>query len=181
MVRGSLLFIAIGLVFLPRGTGAAEVGRKGRIQGESYVNCRSGPGISFDPIAVLRKGQEVHVVGEERGWYRVSLPGGQEGYIDKRFILLLGQQEVTRAPRREEAVTEPDREEPKDSEVTSSPPSERRVVRGRRIPLILLLEGKKWEILRWLGVFVCIFVLGWICGGSYYLRRERAQRSRLRF
>ena len=52
--------------------------------------------------------------------------------------------------------------------------------KGKPMPVIKLLEGREGEILRWLGVALCIFVLGWICGGNYYLRRDRSKRSKIR-
>jgi len=183
-MRSALLFMFLGLVFLPRAAAAGEVGRKGKIQGESWVNLRSGPGVSHEPITVLRKGQEFYVVREERGWYRVSLPEGREGYVDKRFVLLLGREERPKAPPKatqEEVAVEPDQELERDAEVSSPPQGERQLLRGGRRPLIVLLEMKKWDILWWLAVFACLFILGWICGGNYYLRRDRARGGKLRF
>lgn len=48
-------------------------------------------------------------------------------------------------------------------------------------PLIEALGGRGWEIFWWLGLAVCVFFLGWICGGNYYLRRDRIKRTKLRF
>jgi hypothetical protein len=38
----------------------------------------------------------------------------------------------------------------------------------------------EWETLRWLGAALCIFILGWICGGNFYLRRDRIKRAKIR-
>lgn len=48
-------------------------------------------------------------------------------------------------------------------------------------PLIALVDGREWETAIWLGFALLTFVLGWICGGIYSLRRERLKRSRLIF
>jgi uncharacterized membrane protein len=33
----------------------------------------------------------------------------------------------------------------------------------------------------WAAIAIVFFLIGWICGGHYYLRRDRARRTRLRF
>ncbi len=42
-------------------------------------------------------------------------------------------------------------------------------------------QWRFWRILRWILAPSCIFILGWILGGNYYLRRDRIKRTRLRF
>ncbi len=48
-------------------------------------------------------------------------------------------------------------------------------------PLIHLLEGRESDMTVWLAIAVAFFLLGWICGGNFYLRRDRARRTKLRF
>lgn len=43
------------------------------------------------------------------------------------------------------------------------------------------LQNRLWWITRWFVVPLCIFALGWICGGNYYLRRDRIERTKIRF
>jgi uncharacterized protein YraI len=37
------------------------------------------------------------------------------------------------------------------------------------------------EIAAWLAAALCIFILGWVFGGNYYLRRDRNERNKLHF
>lgn len=48
-------------------------------------------------------------------------------------------------------------------------------------PLIHLLEGRESDMILWLAIAVAFFLIGWIFGGNYYLRRDRARRTKLRF
>ena len=42
-------------------------------------------------------------------------------------------------------------------------------------------RGSIWDNVLWILVPLCIFVLGWICGGNYYRRHDRLERTKLRF
>lgn len=189
-MRSALLpIVFLGLVLL-RGEGAAELAsRKGRIQGENFVNLRSGPNLSYPPRAVLRKGEEVTVEKEEGGWYLVSLADGSRGYVHKTLVGLLGGAEMKMAVKGEVVKKAPEKEgiangaagEEKDNSPTLPPPRLKRESKGKPLPVIKVLEGKEWEILWWSGAALCIFVIGWICGGNYYLRRDRIRRKRLHF
>ncbi len=68
-------------------------------------------------------------------------------------------------------------------EFESSPPKTQAVV-PRKIETSVPVEASQervWEIVSWILVPSCIFVLGWILGGNYYLRRDRIERTKLRF
>jgi hypothetical protein len=54
-------------------------------------------------------------------------------------------------------------------------------VEAKSPPLIHLLEGREGDIVLWLAIAVAFFFIGWICGGNYYLRRDRFRRTKLRF
>jgi hypothetical protein len=47
--------------------------------------------------------------------------------------------------------------------------------------LIQRLEGREDEVMLWIGIAITFFVVGWICGGNFYLRRDRNRRRKLRF
>ena len=47
--------------------------------------------------------------------------------------------------------------------------------------LIQMLEGRETDMLLWLAIAAAFFLIGWICGGNYYLRRDRLRRTKLRF
>ena len=189
-MRSALLSIVfLGLILL-RGEGAAELtSRKGRIQGENFVNLRSGPALSYPSRTVLRKGEGVTVEKEEGSWYLVSLADGNRGYVHKTLVGLLGNEEmkmaakgevVKKAPEKEGMVSDAGGEEKKPSPALP-PHGLKRESKGKPMPAIKVLEGKEWEILWWLGAALCIFVIGWICGGNYYLRRDRLRRKKLHF
>jgi len=183
MSYGLLSFILFWLVFLV-GDGAAEVAEKqGIIHEESFVNLRSGPGIIHPPKAVLRKGEKVTVESEEAGWYLVSSTDGERGYVSREFVLLIANAEIE-VPAKEEIVAET--ADKVKSEIQESLPSESKTEipkRSKANPkaVVKMLGEKDWEILVWLGAALCVFIIGWICGGNYYLSRERINRGKLRF
>jgi hypothetical protein len=47
--------------------------------------------------------------------------------------------------------------------------------------IIQMLEGRESDLLVWLSIAVVSFMMGWIFGGNYYLRRDRVRRRKLRF
>lgn len=190
-MRSGLLSFAFLWLVLLRGDGAAElVGRKGKIQGESFVNLRSGPDLNSPSKTILRKGEEVVVEREEGSWYLLSLADGTRGYVHKTLVVFVGNEEAKRAvknedikkvPGKEESVRDLGREEKNNSPALPPLGKNSESIKGKPLPVIKVLEGKEWEILWWFGAVLCIFVIGWICGGNYYLRRDRIRRSKLHF
>jgi uncharacterized protein YgiM (DUF1202 family) len=189
-VRGALLYILFLWLALPGVGEAAElVHKRGKIDRESFVNLRSGPDVSFPSRAVLRKGDEIVVESEEDSWYRVALPDGRKGYVHKTLVSVSGavekqsvvrSQPLTAAPP--PVVRPPEAIEAKAELPSPAQPSESKAAaRGKPLPVIRLLEGKEGEILWWLTAALCVFIIGWICGGNYYLRRDRQRRSKLHF
>ena len=47
--------------------------------------------------------------------------------------------------------------------------------------ILQMLEGHESEVKIGLIIAAIAFALGWLCGGSYYARRERKSRHKLRF
>jgi len=202
--------------------------RRARVAGASHVNLRSGPGISYPPVTILKNGEEVNVEKLEGSWYRISLPNGLRGYVYAELIHFLpekaeqGQEqtatpatpptptievfleETTPQPQPETVKPEPVVEQPEGvlptpieaqvevpvekppanpPEIESSPPKTQAVVPHKietSVP-IKAIPGRGWEFVSWILVPSCIFVLGWILGGNYYLRRDRIERTKLRF
>ena len=170
MKLGFLSFILLSFVF-PAGAGAEDAaGKEGKITGQSFVNLRSGPDLTYPSTAVLKEGTEVVVEREEAPWYLVSLRDGRRGYVHKQFIRLLGD-----AGRREVPSSGSPGEGEK--EKRAHPPAPQ----AGAMALLKVLEGREREILWWFGLGLCVFILGWICGGNYYRRRDRIRRTRLRF
>ncbi len=42
-------------------------------------------------------------------------------------------------------------------------------------------KSLSWISMQWVVAPLCLFALGWIFGGNYYLRRDRIERNKLRF
>ncbi len=218
--------------------------RRARVEGASHVNLRSGPGINYPPVTILKNGEEVNVEKLEGSWYRISLPDGSRGYVYAELIHFLPEkadqeqeleqeqeqeqeqkqeQEQTAVPATpptptievspdvftpqpqpetvspEPVVEQPEEvlptpieaqvevpvEEPPASppEIEGAPPQTQAVV-PRKIETsvpVKASQGRVWEFVSWILVPSCIFVLGWILGGNYYLRRDRIERTKLRF
>ncbi len=200
--------------------------RRGRVAGASHVNLRSGPGISYPPVTIIKNGEEVNVEKLEGNWYRISLPDGSRGYVYAELIHILpekAEQEQSVAPttpptpiievsleastpKSQPETVSPELmvEQPEDvpptlieaqaevlveeipaspPEIESFPPKTETVV-PRKIETTVPVKGSQgrvWEIASWVIVPSCIFVLGWILGGNYYLRRDRIERTKLRF
>lgn len=191
MRRGLLSFALLWLVLL-RADGAAEpMSKKGKIEGESFVNLRSGPDIGYPSRAILRRGEEVAVEKEEGSWYLVALMDGRKGYVHKTFVVLLRKNgemqtsvknEVSKKPSvKEETVSDLGRQVEDISPSVSPHNMKREPSKAKPLPVITVLEGREWEILRWLGAGLCVFIIGWICGGNYYLRRDRVKRTKIHF
>lgn len=68
---------------------------------------------------------------------------------------------------------------------TQSPtknPEQEQTASPERPPSILqMLEGHETELAIAAAIAVGSFFIGWICGGNYYLRRDRQSRRKIRF
>ncbi|HEX9264399.1 MAG TPA: hypothetical protein VF977_08520 [Candidatus Binatia bacterium] len=47
--------------------------------------------------------------------------------------------------------------------------------------LLQMLEGRETELTVTVAIALVFFFIGWICGGNYYLRRDRRRRAKLQF
>ena len=71
--------------------------------------------------------------------------------------------------------------------VAASSGSDRPTVEPAKVPeaksqsILQMLEGHETEVKLGLIIAATAFALGWLCGGSYYARRERKSRYKLRF
>jgi uncharacterized protein YgiM (DUF1202 family) len=52
------------------------------------LNVRSGPSIDYPSVTVISQGTELNLIGRSAttGWVQVTLPGGQQGWINPNFI-----------------------------------------------------------------------------------------------
>jgi hypothetical protein len=60
-------------------------------------------------------------------------------------------------------------------------PQEQEVATGKSPSILQMLEGHETELLVAMAIALAFFLMGWICGGNYYLRRDRRRRTKLRF
>ena len=63
---------------------------------------------------------------------------------------------------------------------TASPPVRVKAPEGQAPSLLQILEAHEAEVKIGLMIAAMAFVLGWICGGLFAVRRERRSRRRLR-
>ena len=63
----------------------------------------------------------------------------------------------------------------------ASPAKEPNIPAEKSPSIIQMLEGRESDLLVWLSIAVVFFMIGWILGGNYYLRRDRVRRRKLRF
>lgn len=189
MRSACLSFAFLWLVLLCGDSAAGLVNKKGKIEGENFVNLRSGPDLGYPARAVLRRGEEVTVEKEESNWYFVALPDGRKGYLHKTLVVILGDAEkkiVVRSeppepPAPETAVSVAEAKKTSELPSPAREPPARKTSKGKPLPVVRVLEGKEGDILWWLATALCIFIVGWICGGNYYLRRDRMRRKKLHF
>ncbi len=62
---------------------------------------------------------------------------------------------------------------------SSKSPQRKPIVRSPSI--LQMLDGHELELLAAAAIALSFFIIGWICGGNYYLRRDRRRRTKLRF
>ena len=63
----------------------------------------------------------------------------------------------------------------------SSPAAEPKTPAAKSPSLIKMLEGRENDLVLWASIAGVAFIIGWICGGNYYVRRDRSRRRKLRF
>jgi hypothetical protein len=63
----------------------------------------------------------------------------------------------------------------------ASPAKEPNTSAEKSPSIIQMLEGRESDLLVWLSIAIVFFMIGWILGGNYYLRRDRVRRRKLRF
>lgn len=185
---GLISLVLFPVFLLPVVVAAQLAGKPARIHGESFVNLRSGPDLSHPATEILREGQQVRVEKEEGSWYLVTLPDGRRGYVHRALVRLSDkprekenkQTGETKAIKKTEATREVN--ETRETVVRPATPQlSAQIPRGQPLPVIKVLEGREWEVLGWFGVALCIFILGWVCGGNFYLRRDRIKRTKVHF
>lgn len=65
----------------------SALAQTGYVSDMLILTFREGPGTSFPVIRTLRSNTPLTVLEEEKGYYKVSLSSGEQGWVDKQFVL----------------------------------------------------------------------------------------------
>lgn len=68
-----------------------------------------------------------------------------------------------------------------ESSAPTAPVAEQKSPAEKSPSIIQMLEGREHELMIWVSIAAVAFAIGWILGGNYYLRRDRARSRKLRF
>jgi hypothetical protein len=198
MRRLAILFLLLSssLFFDSSVVLAAEI--KAAIQVTS-ANLGAGPSLNEPSKAILKEGDQLRVESEKGDWYLVTTPDRQKGYVHRTVVKLAAVESLPILEKSQEPKSsvgqpnKPPQAAPAKSPAAAPPlprskaadsvtrPAEQKGSSAESPPLIRLLEGHETDVLVWAGTAVAFFFVGWICGGNYYLRRERLRRTKLRF
>jgi hypothetical protein len=198
MRRLAILFLLLSssLFFDSSVVLAAEI--KATIQVTS-ANLGAGPSLNEPSKAILKEGDQLRVESDKGDGYLVTTPDGQKGYVYRTVVKLAAVESLPILEKSQEpksSVGEPNKPPqaaPAKSPAAAPPlprakaadsvtqPAEQKGSSAESPPLIRLLEGRETDVLVWGCIAVAFFFVGWICGGNYYLRRERLRRTKLRF
>jgi hypothetical protein len=90
---------------------------------------------------------------------------------------------IPKPPAGKPTVTAPSSKAP--SPTKSIPPvdqpKEEKSPPGKSPSILQMLEGHETELMIATAIAATFFLIGWICGGHYYLRRDRRRRTKIRF
>jgi hypothetical protein len=69
----------------------------------------------------------------------------------------------------------------RENSTSTSPVEEQKAAAEKSPSIIQMLEGRENDLILWVSIAAIAFAVGWIFGGNYYLRRDRARSKKLRF
>ncbi len=185
----SIAFLLVGFFIVQDSVGAAV--QKAVVFGTPTANVRAGAGVEHALTTTLKEGDQVVVDKLDGEWYLVTAADGQKGYVHKNFLKLAADTATVQtapvpAPPPNAA---PAKEPQKDAAVVpASAPAAPRAPLAQAKPaaaksqsILQMLEGREAEMKIGLLIAGVAFAIGWFCGGSFYQRRERKSRYKLRF
>jgi len=203
--RNSLAWLVmLGVLFRPISLlGAEPVGQKAVVSGTPTANLRAGAGVEHGLKLVLKEGDAVTIEKAEGEWLLVAAADGQKGYIHRNLLKVaenvIAQPSAAPAPPQKSAEPSPSLTTKGGAmaEPVAAPPAKPAIVpsapepiasseatrvkpEGQSPSLLQILEAHEAEVKIGLLVAGVAFVLGWFCGGFYYVRRENKHRRRLR-
>jgi SH3-like domain-containing protein len=205
MLAARLLFLPVCLlqvVILLEGSCAQAAERRAVVAGAPMANVRVGAGVDHAIRATLKEGDQVSVGKLDGEWYAVTTADGQNGYIH-RSLLSVGseaQSPQTAQSADKNKIDKPAKEgigtPAKPSQVAAggaakaqklnapepaAAPKKSDAPAAKSPSIVEMLEGHENELIIAVAIASAFFLVGWICGGNHYLRRERKQRHKIRF
>jgi uncharacterized protein YgiM (DUF1202 family) len=177
---------------------AEAVLQKATVFGTPVANLRAGPGVEHALKSALKEGDTVSLEKLEGDWFLVVTSDGQQGYIHKNLLKpnedVAAQSQVL-PPQATAPIAKPAAPATDNIPIAAAPvakaakavePPAARVEIAKTSPpdgkapsLLQMLEGRESEAKIALLVAAVAFVMGWFCGGHYYIRREHKRRRRL--
>ena len=183
------------------GYSAAAAQQKATVVGTATANMRAGAGVEHALKMTLKEGDQVSIERTEGEWYLVSAADGQKGFIHTNLLKLAADappQPTT--PKTASAVKNQSQAKESGTDVapaalpTKALPTPAPSAAPKPAPvhppiapeaksksILQMVEGHETEINIGLIIAAIAFALGWLCGGSFYARRERKWRHKLRF
>jgi hypothetical protein len=185
-----IVFLLLAFLIVDRGAGTAQ--QKATVFGTPTANMRAGAGVEHALKTTLKEGDSVVVDKLEGEWYLVTAADGQKGYVHKNFLKLAADAMPQPAPAPAQLTPPPAAEVKAPPKVVAAVPAPAQIAPTAPAPPAKPAEAKSQSIMQMLegheaelkiGLFIAgvAFAIGWFCGGSYYQRRERKSRYKLRF
>jgi hypothetical protein len=195
MLGARLFFLPVCLlqvVILFEGSSAGGAEDKAVVAGALTASPRAGAGVDQALKATLIEGEREHFEEES---YQVTATDGQTGFINTSFLKVGSEAPEVAQKAGKNGVEKPTRKSismvaaaPQSGVGSAStthnqrPTAKAPPAAAEKSPSILqMLEGHENEIVIAAAVAAAFFFVGWICGGNYYLRRDRKRRNKIRF
>ncbi len=196
-VYSAIAALALLLLGAARVWAADAPAQKATVFGSPAANLRAGASVEQAIKVTLKEGDSVIVEKLAGEWYLVTAADGQQGYIHKDLLKLAAADGAPGStPKRQIAGDAPAGPAPannapppvaptaaktgKAPAATPSPTARVKAPEGQAPSLLQILEAHETEVKIGLLIAAVAFVLGWICGGLYSVRRERKSWRRLR-
>ena len=87
-MKKKMPIILTALAALPLATVDANAAPNVGVVTASTLNVRSGPSTSYNVLFKLKKNDEVNILGNSNGWYKISSKSGKEGWVSGQYISL---------------------------------------------------------------------------------------------
>jgi hypothetical protein len=208
---GARLFLlpvcVLHVVILLEGLSAGAAENKAVVAGTPTANLHAGAGVDHELKATLKEGDQVSVEKLEGERYQVTAANGQTGYIHNNLLKLGGEAPSpvvaqnavidkigkptkesisTAAAAPQAAVSNTPTVRQSKPQAGKAPaaavaPEEQSAAAVKSPSILQMLEGHEDELMIAAAIAAAFFFVGWICGGNYYLRRDRKRRNKIRF